>query len=165
MQHGVPSVSPPTLHPQVHTAFSQTVSNLQNSGNYLEKECNDVAVCRVRSYGRSSMVRNAARMRFYLWLETQWKRVADKLYVTWRTILKGLDISFRKQLSTQSSTTRWTQPYMTNTYSEDIHTDHRSSLNMCVGWWISQFSLSPPTFYDVVAGKHGLEFNNRTPAH
>jgi hypothetical protein len=27
----------------------------------------------------------------YLWLEKQWKRVADELWVTWRTNLKGLE--------------------------------------------------------------------------
>jgi hypothetical protein len=116
----------------------------------------------LRNHDRVCIV--AARMCFYLRLEMQWKRVADKLYVMWGTILKGLNISFRKQISTQSSITQWTQPYINNTHSEDRPTHHRSSLNMWEFWWISQLTLSPPTFYDVGAGKHGLEFNNRSPA-
>jgi len=32
-------------------------------GNYLEKLCNDVAVCRVWRYGRSSMVRKSPKTR------------------------------------------------------------------------------------------------------
>jgi hypothetical protein len=67
--------------------------------NDLEKGCNDVTVCRVWRYGRSSMVRKSRKhdtvwvvaMCIYLWLEKQWKRVADELYVMWRTILKGLE--------------------------------------------------------------------------
>jgi hypothetical protein len=34
----------------------------------------------------------AVRMRIYLCLETQRKRVADQHHFTWRTILKGLDV-------------------------------------------------------------------------
>ena len=51
----------------------------------------------------------AARMRFYPWLETQWKLVADELHVTWRTIPKGLDIS-SSRLWRRGEGTSWIGP-------------------------------------------------------
>jgi hypothetical protein len=48
-----------------------------------------------------------ARMR--MWLDTQWKRVADKLDVTWRTVLKGLDIR-SSRLWRRSEGTKWIGP-------------------------------------------------------
>jgi hypothetical protein len=49
----------------------------------------------------------AAWMR--MWLETQWNRVADKLDVTWRTILKGLDIR-SSRLWRRGEGTSWIGP-------------------------------------------------------
>ena len=37
-----------------------------------------------------------ARMRFYLWCETQWKLVEDELWVKWRTIRKVLGVRSRR---------------------------------------------------------------------
>ena len=79
----------------VCTVHSRILSVVRNAiGNHLEKECNDVAVpqwyANLPKHDTVWVV--AGRMRFFLWLETQRKRVADELYVTWRTSLKRLHI-------------------------------------------------------------------------
>jgi len=83
-----------------------------------QKECNDVAVCRAWRNGPSAMVCKSPKTRHgmscccarsYLWLEPQWKRVPDELYVTWRTILNGLDIR-SSRLWWQGEGTSWIGP-------------------------------------------------------
>jgi len=74
-------------------------------------ECGATVVPRwyasLRKHGTVWVV--AARMSYYLWLEAQWKRVADKLYVTWRTIVKGLDIR-SSRLWRRGERTSWIGP-------------------------------------------------------
>jgi hypothetical protein len=94
-----------TLHNQSWMNYLESATMSQSA------ECGATVVpkwyARLRKHDTVWVV--AARMRFYPWLETQWKLVADELYVTWRTIPKGLDIS-SSRLWRRGEGTSWIGP-------------------------------------------------------